>query len=248
MISVMVIEDDEHIRRILRKMIEKVEGFTVVSEAEALKEAIDKYNEEPVEVVFVDIDLNGESGLECARQLCDINPKVKIIFETAHSEYMADAFEIYAFDYLVKPFNFDRVTRTLNRIKDTGEFTERNVKHDGAASEEYEPYKDKLVVKGKEEILFIDVKDIIFIERINGTTRIVTKDGDFNTSQSLTDVEKKLNMRDFIRCHRSYIINLSKISKLTQYGRWTYSVSFRDCTDTALMTHYNYDKIKDMFL
>jgi two-component system LytT family response regulator len=195
-----------------------------------------------------DIDLNGESGLECARQLCDINPKVKIIFATAHSEYMADAFEIYAFDYLVKPFNMDRVTRTLNRIKDAGEFTGRTVKHNSIVSADHEPYKDKLAVKGKEEILFVDIKDIVFIERISGTTRIVSKDGNYNTSQSLTDVEQKLNMRDFIRCHRSYIINLSKISKLTQYGRWTYSVNFRDCAETALMTHYNYDKIKDMFL
>lgn len=248
MIDVMVIEDDERIRSILRRMIEKVEGFSVVAEASALKEAVDTYNEKPAEVAFVDIDLNGESGLECARQLCDINPKVKIIFETAHSEYMADAFEIYAFDYLVKPFNIDRVTRTLNRIKDTGEFTGMNSKHSSVASADNEPYKDKLAVKGKEEILFVDIKDIVFVERISGATRIVTKDGDYNTSQSLTDVEKKLNTRDFIRCHRSYIINLSKISKLTQYGRWTYSVSFRDCTETALMTHYNYDKIKDMFL
>lgn len=248
MIDVMVIEDDERVRRILKKMIEKVEGFSVVSEAAAVKEAIDAYDEKPVEVVFVDIDLNGESGLECARQLCDINPKVKIIFETAHSEYMADAFEIYAFDYIVKPFNMDRVIRTLNRIKDSGEFIGRTAKPNSVASADNEPYKDKLAVKGKEEILFIDIKDIVFIERINGTTRIVTKDGIYNTSLPLTDVEKKLNTVDFIRCHRSYIINLSKIIKLTQYGRWTYSVSFRDCTETALMTHYNYEKIKEMFL
>jgi two-component system LytT family response regulator len=63
MIDVMVIEDDEHVRSILRKMVEKVEEFSVVSEAAAVKEAIDTYDEKPVGVVFVDIDLNGESGL-----------------------------------------------------------------------------------------------------------------------------------------------------------------------------------------
>lgn len=199
MIDVMVIEDDERVRRILKKMIEKVEGFSVVSEAAAVKEAI-------------------------------------------------DAYDIYAFDYIVKPYNMDRVIRTLNRIKDSGEFIGRTAKPNSVASADNEPYKDKLAVKGKEEILFIDIKDIVFIERINGTTRIVTRDGIYNTSLPLTDVEKKLNTVDFIRCHRSYIINLSKIIKLTQYGRWTYSVSFRDCTETALMTHYNYEKIKEMFL
>ena len=67
---------------------------------------------------MMDIDLKGESGMECARIISDMNPKVKIVFTTAHSEYMADAFEIYAFDYIVKPYNMERLNRTLNRIKD----------------------------------------------------------------------------------------------------------------------------------
>lgn len=118
MIEVMLVEDDELIRGLLKKMVERVEGFAVTAQASTPDEAVEAFNKAPTGVVFVDIDLNGESGLYCARRLCDISPDVKIVFATAHSEYMADAFEIYAFDYIVKPFNLERIRRTLEKIKD----------------------------------------------------------------------------------------------------------------------------------
>ncbi|MDD3239613.1 MAG: LytTR family DNA-binding domain-containing protein [Lachnospira sp.] len=276
MIEVMVIEDEQHIRRLLGKMIEKVDGFAVVSEASTVSEAEESFHRHPVDVAFVDIDLNGESGLDCARALCDISPQVKIIFATAHSEYMADAFEIYAFDYLVKPFNLERITRTLHRIQElaassgsekekqgseceihgkkneshqnttgTQEVEEEEILQEPVSKERQ--YKDKLAIKGKEEILFVNVQSILFIERINGSTRIVTTEGTYNTSMSLSDVYEKLNPNTFMRSHRSYIINTSRIEKLTQYGRWTYSIAFQNAKETALMTHENYEKLKEMF-
>ena len=117
MIKVSVIEDEPEIRKLLCKIIEKQDGFQVVSESGNVSEAITDFNRYHPDVVFVDIDLNGESGLECAKVMTQVNPKLKVIFATAHSEYMANAFEIYAFDYLVKPFHVERVVKTLSRIK-----------------------------------------------------------------------------------------------------------------------------------
>lgn len=239
MIEVMLVEDEEIIRGLLKKMVEKVEGFTVTTECGDVSSALEAYEKNPVGVVFVDIDLGGESGLGLAQKICDINPNVKIVFATAHSEFMADAFEIYAFDYLVKPFNMDRVVRTLNRIKEEG----IHVEAAGAASIELN--QDKLAVKGKEELVLLDVEDIIFIERSNGTTRIVTTDGEYVNSVSLTDLEAKLSSKQFMRCHRSYIVNISKIKKMTQYGRWTYTVHMKGTEETALMTYEHYEIIKN---
>ena len=118
MIKVAVIEDEPEIGRLLCKIIEKQEGFVVVSESGSVSEAVTDFNKYQPDVVFVDFDLKGESGLECAKVMTQVNPKLKVIFATAHSEYMANAFEIYAFDYLVKPFDIERVGRTLKRIKE----------------------------------------------------------------------------------------------------------------------------------
>ena len=241
MIKVCIIEDEPEIRKLLRMIVEKQEGFTVVSENGDFASAVSDFTKYRPDVAFVDIDLKGESGLECAKVLTELNPKLKVIFATAHSEYMANAFEIYAFDYLVKPFNVERVVKTLSRIN-------------GHAEEEYsavviqsEKQCDKMMIKGKEQIMFVDKKDIIFIERSDHATGIVTEEEIYKTSVSLGAIEEKLSPAEFMRCHKSYIINISKISKIEPYGRWTYIVKFKGTSETALMTAQNYEEIKKIF-
>ena len=253
MIKVMIVEDEPEIRRILGKMIEKQDGFTVVAACGDFAGGITAFMKYRPEVVFMDIDLGGESGLDCAKTITELEPKTKIIFATAHNEYMANAFEIYAFDYLVKPFNLERVTKTLTRIKDIQEAFRGN--REKAVSEETgdkvvtttEQHKDKLMIKGKEQMTFIDKKDIILVERLDGETIITTKDGEFHTSASLGSIEEKLDMAEFMRCHKSYIINLSMITQLEVYGRWTYTVKLKGTDATALMTSQKYEEIKQLY-
>ena len=239
MIKVCIIEDEPEIRKLLRRIVEKQEGFTVVSEAGDFTAAVSEFTKYRPDVAFVDIDLKGESGLECARVLTELNPKLEVIFATAHSEYMANAFEIYAFDYLVKPFNVERVVKTLSRIRIKAEEEESvtwSEKHNG-----------KLMIKGKEQISFIDKGEIIFIERSDNATRIVTAEEIYKTSVALGSIEEKLHPSEFMRCHKSYIINLSKVSKIEPYGRWTYIVKLKGTSETALMTAQNYEEIKKLF-
>lgn len=253
MIKVMIVEDEPEIRRILGKMIEKQDGFTVVAACGDFAGGITAFMKYRPEVVFMDIDLGGESGLDCAKTITELEPKTKIIFATAHSEYMANAFEIYAFDYLVKPFNLERVAKTLTRIKDIQEAFRGN--REKAVSEETgdkvvtttEQHKDKLMIKGKEQMTFIDKKDIILVERLDGETIITTKDGEFHTSASLGSIEEKLDTAEFMRCHKSYIINVSMITQLEVYGRWTYTVKLKGTDATALMTSQKYEEIKQLY-
>ena len=246
--KVMLIEDEPGIRKLLRKIIERQEGFEVVAEAEDFAGAVTEFTKYRPDIVFVDIDLKGESGLECAKVFVELNPKLKVIFATAHSEYMANAFEIYAFDYLVKPFDVERVNRTLQRIKDS--FPQENAQADEVESGHVlqpEQHKDKLLIKGKEQISFVDKKEIIFIQREEGATAIITKEETFKTSASLSELEEKLPMPEFMRCHKSYIVNLSTISKVEPYGRWTYVVKCKGTSETALMTAAKYEEVKKMY-
>ena len=239
MIKVMVVEDEEQIRTILTKMIERNDGCEVVAGCGNFASAISEFIRLRPQVVFMDIDLGGESGLECAKAITEVDPKVKIVFATAHSEYMANAFEIYAFDYLVKPFDMARIGKTLDRIKSMTVVREAEEKTDASL--------EKLIIRGKEEINLVDLKDIIMIERTDGMTRIVTRDETFLTSQSLSALEERLDPEQFIRCHKSYIIRTDAVRKLEVYGRWTYTVKFRDTDETALMTSDKYEEIKQRF-
>lgn len=276
MIKVMLIDDEPEIRKLLHKMVEKQPGYQVVSECGDFSGAIVEFTRYRPDVVFVDIDLNGEDGLECAKVLTELNPKLKVIFATAHSEYMANAFEIYAFDYLVKPFNMERVARTLERIRETcsgngdrgtgiwKDEASGSVRTDRILTERVntggkdnygesdkitrsEQYRGKLLIKGKDQACLLDVEDIVLIERVGSSTNIVTAGEQYKTSISLSEMETKLDAGKFMRCHKSYIINLSKVTRMEPYGRWTYVVKFKDCEETALMTSQNYEEIKKMF-
>lgn len=239
MINIMIVEDEDQIRMILKKMIEKNEGCKVVSSCGNFASAISDFIKLRPDVVFMDIDLGGESGLDCAKAITEVDPKVKIVFATAHSEYMANAFEIYAFDYLVKPFDMARIGKTLDRIK--------SMSVEKAEVEKAEHQYEKLIIRGKEEINLVDIDDIIMIERNDGMSRIVTNEEVFLTSQSLQSLEEKLDPQKFIRCHKSYIIRMDAIRKLEVYGRWTYTVKLKDTEETALMTSEKYDELKQKF-
>lgn len=243
--KVLLVEDESGIRLLLRKIIERKEGFEVVGEADNLADALRVFTQEKPEVVFLDIEIQGENGINCAKVIADLEPKTKIIFATAHAEYMSNAFEVYAFDYLVKPFDVERVNKTLDRIlslntaKQTAEM-DKIVK--------YERGLEKLLVKGKESISFVDVKDIILVQREDGNTVIYTRQDSFTTSANLSEIEAKLDPDQFMRSHKSYIINLSQIKRIEPYGRWTYIVTFKDLKQDALITAEKYEEIKKKFL
>lgn len=240
MIKVMIIDDEPQIRELLGKMVERQEGYQVVAQCGSFAEAVSEFAGKRPDVVFVDIDLGGADGFACAKVLTELNPKVKIIFATAHSEYMANAFEIYAFDYLVKPFNMERLGRTLERIRG-----EENISSQDRLMQS-DLHKEKLLIKGKERSYLVDIAEIIFAERSDGATNIVTGTESYRTSISLSDLEEKLQ-EGFMRCHKSYLVNLSKITRMEPYGRWTYLVKFHGTEATALMTTQSYEEVKRIF-
>ena len=207
-------------------------------------EAIGIFKEHRPEVVFLDVEMPGCSGIECAKKIADIDPKTIIIFATAHQQYMSDAFQVYAFDYLIKPFKVERVMQTLDRIK---KLNKPNYSDGIDKIIKYEKGLDKLMIKNKEGISFVDTKEIILVQREESSTVIYTKTDSFVTSISLSEIEEKLDPTQFFRSHKSYIINLSLITKIYPYGRWTYVVKLKNTEKDALLTHEKYEEIKRIF-
>ena len=116
-IRVVIADDQEGMRLILRKMIEKAEGFTLCAEADNGKDVLDLVEKHKPHVCFLDVEMPGMTGLECAKAIQDTDPHTMVVFATAHDDYMAQAFEVYAFDYMVKPFKLERVMKTMERIR-----------------------------------------------------------------------------------------------------------------------------------
>ncbi|MBI6872386.1 LytR/AlgR family response regulator transcription factor [Clostridium aciditolerans] len=243
-LKVFIGDDEAGMRMVLRKAIEKIEGFKLVGEAEDGEAVVSSVEEIHPDVIFLDVEMPKLNGVECAKRIMDINPRTIIIFATAHSVYMSDAFQLYAFDYIVKPFKLDRIYQTLNRIKSLNQY---NSEQDMYKIIRHEKGLDKILIRSKEGISFVDMKDIIIIQREDRNTVIYTVDSSYTTSEGMSELEEKLDKTQFFRSHKSYIINLSMIHKIYPYGRWTYIVKLKNTDKDALLTHERYDVLKSMF-
>ncbi|MCY6957247.1 LytR/AlgR family response regulator transcription factor [Clostridium brassicae] len=244
-LKVLICDDEFGMRTVLRKAVEKIDGFKIVGEAEDGEDVIELVEETRPNIVFLDIEMPKQSGVECAKKIADIDPKIIIIFATGYNEYMSEAFELYAFDYIVKPFKLERIYQTLQKIKDINKLKEEQsinkiIRHEKGL--------DKILIKNKEGLSFVDIKDIIMIQREDRSTVIYTIDNNYVTSEALSSLEEKLDKTQFFRSHKSYIINLSMIQKIYPYGRWTYIAKLRNTDKDALLTHEKYEEMKNIFL
>lgn len=246
-IRVLLADDEMGMRLILRKRIEQTEGFEIVGEAADGEEVIALYEKTAPQVVFLDVDMPLKSGIECARMIQDQNPACILIFATGHEEYRGEAFEVYAFDYLVKPFKLERLDQTLQRIRERMTLSPQSSLPTPRMAEP-KTVEGRLMLRHKDGVTFVDMEDILLVQREERATVIYTeKDGRYVLPETLSETEERLDKDLFFRCHKSYIINLRRIKNITPYGRWTYVVQLEGTDRDALITHEKYEELEKRF-
>lgn len=244
-LKVLIADDDIGMRTVLRKIVDRVEGFLLVAEAGDGKSALELCEKLKPNVVFLDVEMPEMNGVECAHAIQDMDPGTIIIFATAHDAYMGDAFEVYAFDYLIKPFKLERVIQTLERARERLTFRSVPV---AAKASGTKAITGRMMLRHREGVSFVNLQDILLVQREDRTTVLYTADGErYVTGDSLTEMEERLPKDAFFRCHKSYIINLNHIKDITPYGRWTYVVRLEGTRHDALITHEKYEELERMF-
>ncbi len=243
---VVIADDDEYMRLIMHKMVEKAGGFEIIGEAADGNALMDLVETLHPSVVFLDVEMPGKTGVECGRLIQDMDPSIILIFATAHDQYMGDAFEVYAFDYLIKPFRVDRVMQTLERIKER--LSRDNLPSLPLLSRPQASASGRIMLRHRDGVSFVDMNAIVLVQREDRTTVLYTEDGGrYSTSETLSETEARLDPQVFFRCHKSYIINLNKITDITPYGRWTNVVHLSGTKQDALITHEKYEELERMF-
>ncbi|SEO88484.1 LytR/AlgR family response regulator transcription factor [Propionispora vibrioides] len=229
MFNVIIVDDQEGMRILLQKALQSMKDVVIVGEAENADQAVEMVTLHRPHAVFLDVEMGKKNGFDAAKRIIDITPKCMIVFVTAFEKYMPQAFELYAFDYLVKPFKMARLKETVNRMQRIQ-----------ANEQEYSPIQKELrceiLIKDKEGLAIVHPNDIILIQREDRTTTIITEQGKYHTTETLSEIEAKLPENQFIRSHKSYIIQISKIHRIAMYGRWTYIVKLRGIKEDALLT------------
>jgi len=214
-IDVIIVDDEESARNILSNLIQRFHPqFNVVATCEDLPQAVAKIEKHQPQVVFLDIEMPNYAGYEITNFFDTIN--FEIIFVTAYDSYAIKAFEVAAFDYLLKPIEVSRLAITMERLA-----KKTLTKHDAINYQVLqESLNDsggihKMIVNYLGNQKIIDLKDIVALEASEAYTLI--KDADNNTytmSKNLKHFETLLeNNSEFVRVHKSWIINTQHIEK-----------------------------------
>lgn len=198
--------------------------------------------DEPLDILFLDIQMNGKNGMETARELRRRGRETIIIFVTVVEEYVFEAFDVGAFNYLVKPFDDSRFIKVLKGAVE--KYCERGTVAVEAAEEQQIPYaKDILVKKGGTHIK-IKADDIIYAEVFNRKILIHKTDGDIEYYGKMSELEGLLSETahgDFFRTHRAYLINLKYVKKYNVTTVWLEK-------GTALIAKKNYPQLVKAYL
>ena len=175
-VRIAIADDDADMRNVVRKIIERDGGYELVGEAENGAELVELFDREHPQALILDVEMPVMTGIECARAIQDRDPGTVIIFSTAHDQYMQDAFELYAFDYLLKPFKLERALKTLElvreRLAEREKAVERTIAEGPARAA-----AGRIMLRHKEGVSLISVENIILVQREERMTVIYTSDG-----------------------------------------------------------------------
>lgn len=221
----MIVDDEPLARDELGYLLKRTKKVEIACEAVGMNEAIKDLENIKVDVIFVDIQLAEDSGLVLARKINQMENPPEIVFATAYDEYALEAFELNAVDYILKPFDEDRVHQTIEKlVKKTNHSKERT------PSELVNPTVrlNKLALNVNDRILMITIQDILYIYSHGGMTIIVTKNDRYEVSESLVGLERKLQNTSIVRVHRSYLVNLDRILEIEPWFNSTYNLKIVD--------------------
>lgn len=209
-IKCIIVDDEPMARDVIRRYVEKVPTLKLEGEFGNAIDATIYLQEQPVDMIFLDIKMPQLTGTEFVRSLHTVP---KIIFTTAFKEYAHEGFELDVVDYLLKPIRFDRFLRAVNKA-----FPQKQTEietHGLVVNEESKPASSFIYLRVDRKMIKVLLEDILYIESDKDYVKVFTEKGYIITRQTIASVEAMLSEKQFIRIHRSYIVSLNKLKSFT---------------------------------
>lgn len=216
---VFIAEDNPVELGYFKKLLSHENDITIVGEATDGYRALSLINQLKPDVVFLDINLPGLSGVEIGKT---IDKNIKIVFITAHHDYALVAFDIGSVDYILKPIDEERFRITLNRLRKLWVIIGN----------------EKMPIKIGSETIFVDICNITLIEKLKGLKKVAiyTTDSIFNTNLNLNSVEPKLSKLGFVRTHKSFLVNINRVDKMLPWGDKSYLIKLTGINKDVLVS------------
>ena len=264
-LKTIIVDDEELARQGLSMRLERYDEINVVQECPNGREAIEAIIEHEPEILFLDIQMPGMTGFEMIKEVQgDVMPM--IIFVTAYDAFAVDAFKVHAIDYLLKPVEGDRLAEAIDRAKQHKErehaihekqkLLELAVSLTGKSpaaigelvesDEEIVERADRLAIKDGSSITFVPVRDIDWIDAAGDYMCVHVKGETHIMRTTMKELEAKLDPTIFQRVHRSTIVNLERVEKVSSHINGEFHLTL-NCGTSLKMSRSYKEKVKHFF-
>ncbi len=241
-IRALVVDDEPLARDMIREMLEDDPEVEIVGECANGREAVEAIKSEKPDLVFLDIQMPELGGFEVLESL-DRQTAPYIIFVTAYDQYAVRAFEVHAFDYLLKPFDHERFDTAWQRVKEQIKLDQggEREQHILALLEELKSgprHLERLVIKNGGRVFFISVHDVYCIESEGNYVRVYDHQKGYLLRETISNLEEQLDPKQFRRIHRSAIVKIDKIKEMQPWFHGEYRIIMENGKQLTLSRNY----------
>ncbi len=234
MLRVYLVDDEPLARDELKYLLIRSRQVEILGESDCVEDAMVDILKLKPDLVFLDIDLTEDNGLNLARQLERLDRAPAIVFATAYDEYALQAFESNAIDYILKPFDENRIHKALKKISKILNMGDHKVHH----SPSIKNPNGKIAVLVNDRIILLTHDDILYLESSKGKCTIKMMEKEYQVSDPLVIMEKKLSNSHFLRVHRSYIVNIDQIAEIEPWFNSTHNLIMKNGSKVPVSRTY----------
>jgi Response regulator of the LytR/AlgR family len=232
-----IIAEDEFLaREELKHLIKNYSSIDIIGEFEDGLDVLKFIQHNEVDVIFMDINIPSIDGVMLAENISKFSRKPYVVFITAYREYAVDAFELEAFDYILKPYDKSRIKSMLKKLEI--EYMEKmHGLHEDTMINKINLWKD-------DKIIVVNMDNICYCEAKERITEVFTKAQKYIVNKSISEFYSTLPKDKFFKCHRSYIVNISKIQEIIPWFNSTYNLKLDGMEFEVPVSRSNVKKFK----
>lgn len=230
MTHVLIVDDEPLARDELTYLVTQHPSINSTSEADSVEEAMEEIMDHKPDIIFLDIHLTDETGFDLAEKLQKLKKPPYLIFATAYDEYALKAFKVNAMDYILKPFDEVVVHKALDKALSIIQPKTEN-------SKRHEPI-EAIPIQGEDRIFLVHPNDIYLVSVEDKELSVQTKLETYQTTGSLSKIEKRLPKEIFVKTHRSFILNSTKIQEIQPWFNNTLQVTLDNGSKVPVSRSY----------
>lgn len=235
LVNALIVDDEQYCIEALKACLESFPMIKVIKEINSAEQALVFLEEGTVQLVFLDIEMEGMDGLQLARLIEEKYPNMMIIFTTGYPGFALEGYEVHPVDFLTKPVNINRLEKALKKVREI-------VSINGSEK------KQKVGLNLAGGIRMINVNDILYIEKKGRVITVVCKDNEkFTSKDSMKNLESIFSSFHFYRSHQSFIVPIQQIKSIKpdNFSR-SYTIVLNDDKTLIPLSRNNYHELKEL--